>query len=126
MEVYINKGTLKTPAINFDLDAGTLEIIGRSTPEDSVVFYKPFLQALDKYAASPRSTTIVTIELEYFNTSSSRSILIALRKLQSIHLAGSPVTINWLYEDTDDDILEAGKEYGEIIKIPFNLVKIDE
>ncbi len=126
MEIYTRVGTLKTPTINFNLDAGTMEIRGRSTPEDTVVFYKPFLEALDKYAASPQPTTTVTIELEYFNTSSSRSILNALRKLQAIHLAGSPVTINWLYEETDDDILEAGKEYGDIINIPFNMIKIKE
>ncbi|MBK6522998.1 MAG: DUF1987 domain-containing protein [Sphingobacteriaceae bacterium] len=126
MEVYICEATVKTPAINFDLDSGTLEIRGRSTPEDTIAFYKPFLEAMDKYANSPQPTTVVTFELEYFNTSSSRSILSALRKLQSIHLAGSAVTINWLYEETDDDILEAGIEYGDIINIPFNMIKIDE
>ncbi|MBK7817122.1 MAG: DUF1987 domain-containing protein [Sphingobacteriaceae bacterium] len=82
------------------------------------------MEAMDKYANSPQPTTVVTFELEYFNTSSSRSILSALRKLQSIHLAGSAVTINWLYEETDDDILEAGIEYGDIINIPFNMIKL--
>lgn len=82
MEKYSIDGTPKTPTISFDLGSGVLEIKGRSIPENSIEFYKPLVDALDKYAGSPKSATNVNIQLEYFNTSSSKCILDVFKKIQ--------------------------------------------
>ena len=75
MEKFSIDGTPKTPSISFDLASGVLEIKGRSIPENSIEFYKPLVDSLEKYAGSPKSATNVNIQLEYFNTSSSKCIL---------------------------------------------------
>ena len=72
MEPIIIEGTPKTPTVKFDSSEGVFEIKGRSIPENSIEFYKPLVDALDKYAGSPKSATNVNIQLEYFNTSSSK------------------------------------------------------
>ena len=85
MEKIAIEGSPKTPTINFDTEKGLLEIKGRSIPENSIEFYKPLVDALEKYALKPQATTGVTIQLEYFNTSSSKCILDVFKKLEAIH-----------------------------------------
>lgn len=126
MEKYEIDGTPKTPTILFDINVGVLDIKGRSIPENSIEFYKPLVDALDKYSVATKSATTVNIQLEYFNTSSSKCILDIFKKLESIHKSGSDVTINWHYEDDDEDMLEAGEDYQAIIGIPFKMVPVSE
>lgn len=126
MEKYSIEGTPKTPSINFDLNAGILEVKGRSIPENSIEFYKPLVDALDKYAAGAKPATTVNVQLEYFNTSSSKCILDVFKKLESINKSGSAVTINWHYEEDDEDMLEAGEDYQAIINVPFKMIMVNE
>lgn len=126
MEKFTLEGTPKTPTINFDLGTGVLEIKGRSIPENSIEFYKPLIDNLEKYGTNPKSATTVNVQLEYFNTSSSKCILDVFKKLESIHKGGSSVTINWHYEEDDEDMLEAGEDYQAIISVPFKMVQVAE
>jgi hypothetical protein len=126
MEKYSIEGTPKTPSIHFDLNGGILEVKGRSIPENSIEFYKPLVDALDKYAASAKPATTVNVQLEYFNTSSSKCILDVFKKLESINKSGSAVTINWHYEEDDEDMLEAGEDYQAIINVPFKMIMVNE
>ncbi|MCU0359801.1 MAG: DUF1987 domain-containing protein [Bacteroidia bacterium] len=126
MEKYSIEGTPKTPSISFDLESGVLEVKGRSIPENSIEFYKPLVDALDKYASSAKPVTTVNVQLEYFNTSSSKCILDVFKKLEGINKAGSAVTINWHYEEDDEDMLEAGEDYQAIINVPFKMIMINE
>ena len=124
MEKIAIEGTPKTPTITFDMASGTLEIKGRSIPENSIEFYKPLVDSLEKYAGKPQSGTNVNIQLEYFNTSSSKCILDVFKKLEAIHKGGSQVIINWHYEEDDEDMLEAGEDYQAIINVPFKMIQM--
>ncbi len=126
METISIEGTAKTPTILFDLLKGHLEIKGRSIPENSIEFYKPLIEALEKYATRPQSNTNVNIQLEYFNTSSSKCILDVFKKLEAIHKNGNEIVINWHYEEDDEDMLEAGEDYQAIINVPFKMIQIEE
>ena len=123
MEGITIEGTPKTPTINFDIATGHLEIKGRSIPENSIEFYKPIVELLDRYAAKPQANTNVKIQLEYFNTSSSKCILDIFKKLEAIHKAGNATIINWHYEQDDEDMLEAGEDYHAIIAVPFKMIE---
>ena len=123
MEGITIEGTPKTPTINFDIATGHLEIKGRSIPENSIEFYKPIVELLDRYAAKPQANTNVKIQLEYFNTSSSKCILDIFNKLEAIHKAGNATIINWHYEQDDEDMLEAGEDYQAIIAVPFKMIE---
>jgi len=125
MEPIKIEGTPKTPTVKFDKSEGVFEIKGRSIPENSIEFYKPLIDWLDAYLASPAPLTTVDIQLEYFNTSSSKCILDVFKKLEAIYKSGHEVIINWHYEEDDEDMLEAGEDYQSIIKIPFKMVEID-
>jgi len=119
-------GTPKTPTVNFSADSGIIEIKGRSIPENSIEFYKPLVDWLDAYASTPSLQTTVNIQLEYFNTSSSKCILDVFKKLENIFKSHNEVVINWYYEEDDEDMLEAGEDYQSILKIPFKMIEIEE
>lgn len=125
METIAIEGTPKTPTINFNIEKGFLEIKGRSIPENSIEFYKPLVDWLEKYAAKPNAATNVNIQLEYFNTSSSKCILDVFKKLESIHKGGNEILINWYYEQDDEDMLEAGEDYQAIINVPFKMIEVE-
>ena len=127
METLQIEGTPKTPSIKFDYNNALLEIKGRSIPENSIEFYKPLVDWLDKYSSTPKTSTNVNIQLEYFNTSSSKCILDVFKKLESIQKGGnSQVVINWHYDEDDEDMLEAGEDYQAIINVPFKMVQVEE
>lgn len=123
MEDIRIQGTPKTPTVNFISSEGLLEIKGRSIPENSIEFYKPLIDWIESYAQQPNDASNVNIQLEYFNTSSSKCILDLFKKLEAIN---KTITINWYYEEDDEDILEAGEDYEAIINIPFKMIEIEE
>ena len=124
MEKLIIEPGNKTPSLLFDADNGTLEIKGKSIPENSVEFYRPVYEWLDNYAQQPNKKTNVIIRLEYFNTSSSKCLLDIFRKLETLHVSRkSEVSIAWLYETDDEDMMEAGDDYKTLVKIPFVIEK---
>jgi len=126
METIIREETLKTPYVKFDGEKGLVEIKGRSIPENSIEFYKPLIDWLDKFADQPTGRTSVNVKLEYFNTSSSKCILDIFRKLELMHKKGDEVEINWYYEEDDEDMFEAGEDYQSIINIPFKMIEMEE
>jgi hypothetical protein len=120
------EGTPKTPHVNFEHETGLLELKGRSIPENSIEFFKPLIDWVDKYGRTPQHRTALHVQLEYFNTSSSKCILDLFKKLETIRAAGNEVTVLWHYEEDDEDMLEAGEDYAGIINIPFKMILIEE
>ncbi len=126
MSAFILEGSPKTPTVLFDDATGRLELKGRSIPENSIEFYKPMIDWIDQYARDPRPGTSLHVQLEYFNTSSSKCILDLFKKLELVRATGNEVTVYWHYEADDEDMLEAGEDYQAIINIPFKMIQIEE
>jgi hypothetical protein len=120
------EGTPKTPFVQFDEETGLLELRGRSIPENSIEFFKPLIDWVDRYSRSPQVRTSLHVQLEYFNTSSSKCILDLFKKLESLRAGGNEVTVLWHYEQDDEDMLEAGEDYAGIINIPFKMIQIED
>jgi len=124
MELTTIDGTPKTPSVSMNPQTGVIEIKGRSIPENSIEFYKPVVDWLEEYAKRPASKTVVNVQLEYFNTSSSKCILDVFKKLEVLKKNQNEVVINWYYEEDDEDMLEAGEDYESIIKVPFKMIQV--
>jgi hypothetical protein len=120
------EGSGKTPHVLFDPATGNLELKGRSIPENSIDFYKPLIDWVDRYGRAPQAKTTLHVQLEYFNTSSSKCILDLFKKLETIRAAGNEVVVLWHYEEDDEDMLEAGEDYAGIINVPFKMIQIEE
>ena len=126
METIVREGTPKTPYVRFDGEKGIIEIKGRSIPENSIEFYKPLIDWLEEYDGIGKDETAVNVQLEYFNTSSSKCILDIFKKLEILFKKGQKVEVNWYYEEDDEDMFEAGEDYQSIINIPFKMIEMEE
>ena len=123
MEEYVLTASTKTPGANFDASSGVLEIFGRSIPEISTEFYQPMLDWVTEYGKNPNKETSVQVKFDYFNTSSSKSILDLFKKLEQIDASGkSKVSVKWFYEKDDEAMEEAGREYKMLLALPFEIV----
>lgn len=112
----ILEGSEDTPKIILDATNSIFEISGRSLPEDASDFYKPILKWINEYALEPNPKTEFVFKFEYFNTASSKLILDTLQKLKCI----PNIKIIWMYYKADEDMLEAGEEFSELLEIDFD------
>lgn len=126
MDSIFIEGTPKTPNINFDGEKGALLLKGRSIPENSIEFYKPLVDWLENYSGTPQPKTVCDVQLEYFNTSSSKCLLDLFKKMENMNSNGNEIIINWYYEEDDEDMLEAGEDYQSIINVPFKMIELQE
>ena len=124
MEALSIEGTAKTPSVKFNGQEGVIEIKGRSIPENSIEFYKPLVEWLEDYSSTPLDLTQVNVQLEYFNTSSSKVILNILKKFETIPDAKEKVVVNWYYEANDEDDLETGEYFSQMTILSFNFIGI--
>lgn len=123
MGILIDR-TVDCPYINFTED-GTLEIEGRSITEDPFTFWQPLLEWVETYAKKPASTTTVNIYLEYSNSSSNKYINELLRRLEDFHGKTTQVIVNWKYEEDDESVLQLGKDFESMLKLPFCFLELD-
>lgn len=121
-EKLIKNPHIDTPKVNFDAKTGILLIEGKSFPPDVTTYFGDILSWLDEYILEPADNTVMTLKLDYFNTASSKIIMDILYKMEELHSKGKKVLIEWYYPDDDEDMMETGKEYEELIKIPFKQI----
>lgn len=108
MENLILEATTATPKVEF-YETGKLYITGKSLPEDPMKFFKP----LTSFILNVQSEDVLfTIDLEYFNTSSSKHVMEMIVALnENINVKHKKII--WRYEEGDEDNFEMGKVYEE-------------
>ena len=122
MEVLKIESTEDNPQIVMDRESNILEISGRSLPEDVNTFYEPMMSWIEEYAKDPLDITVFNFKLTYFNTASSKIILDILTQFEEMIEEGHQVMVRWHYPEEDEDMMEAGEEYSEMIDVPFEMV----
>ena len=122
METFRLEQTDDSPFVMLDKENNRFEISGKSLPEDVVDFYQPILDWLNTYRSEPNPKTEFSIKLIYFNTASSKLILDILMIFEEMVEEGHNVLIKWLSIQSDEDMQEAGKEYEEMVDVPFEHV----
>lgn len=111
------KATLSTPEVILDPKSNTYQISGRSLPIEADIFYKPILTWFDEVLENQTLNSIqLEIKLEYFNIASSKRILFILYKLLKLQEQGVHILVRWIYESTDEDMLELGRDYSSLVE----------
>jgi hypothetical protein len=126
MEKIFIEPSRVTPLINFDPDEGILEMRGRSSPENAIQFYQKIIQNLDLYAESDQGDFTANFAFEYFNTSSSKCLFDVFKRLVRIKESGKELNVNWFYEEDDEDMMEAGEDYSDLLDLEFNFIEIED
>lgn len=120
MQLNLEKeGRIDTPEINFDVKSGILSIEGKSFPPDIWAFYEEIIDWLKEYLKEHHKKTILKLKLDYFNTSSSKILMDILYMMEEYYNKGVDILIEWYYQDDDEDMLETGEEYAQLVNIPF-------
>ena len=116
MENLVIQATEYTPYISLNAEKHVIEINGYSYPENAMAFYTPVFTWLHQYFSHLKSQTdiLLNIEVVYFNSSSSKVLLDVFDLLNEQALEkGIQSTVNWIYEEDDEDMLEFGQEFQE-------------
>lgn len=122
LEPLVIQASQSTPYVHFDPMNGIFEISGRSTPEHPTEFYSKLNIWLAHYVEHPSTQTIVRVQLEYFNTSSSKCLLEVLRRINHVSKKNGKVAIEWIYEKRDEEMRDTGKDFSELVGVPFSIV----
>lgn len=125
MEKFVKNPSPKTPHIDFDPETGNFLLEGRSIPENSLEYYRPLVEWIEDYVKHPQPSTVLTVNLEYFNTSTSKCLVEIFRKLELIN-KNSEVKILWHYEEEDEDMMESGEDFKKIVRVPIEIKKLEE
>ncbi len=128
MDNFAVEATKSSPSICFDAEKRTLEIKGKSYPENASEFYAPVFDWLKAYFASDQTApTKVDLEIIYLNSSSSKAFLIFFEILDEAAANGKRVRINWHYHKEDETAQELGEEFMEDLEaVTFELVEIKD
>jgi len=122
MDRLFVEATETTPRVEFNKIKDIFRIEGKSLPEDVKNFYNPLIQWFENYSNQPNQQTHLYLDYEYFNTASSKMILILLNKLRDINKKGFSVLVTWSYPQHDAELEEAGEEFSELLNIPFEFI----
>ncbi|MBA4321291.1 MAG: nuclear pore complex subunit [Odoribacter sp.] len=119
MEKIIIQEPLKNcPGIIYFIDNNTLEISGRSIPENPELIFRRLHEWIAAHFDKNMSLS-VNIFLEYINSGSSKYLYEILKKLTHYSRSDKEVTLKWLYEEDDEAMLELGEHYRDTAGIPL-------
>ena len=125
MESIRIEKTQKAPL--FILRDGYILLSGRSIPQNARQLYKICIDWVEQYVQSPASETIVDLYFEYIDTSSIRCVVDMLTKLCQIQVnSQNKIEVNWYFERDDDDSYDLGAYIQAHMKIPFNIMPLDD
>lgn len=112
-----------TPEIEFSPDSGILKIRGESFPENAAKFYTPVFNWLDGYFNESIRTTVIEIEIIYFNSSTSKILLNLFDHLEDRIKEGHTVKVLWRCDKDNEIAVECGEEFKEdLTLLPFEIV----
>ena len=91
------------------------------------MLYKPCFEWIEQYIKTPAKHTQIDMFFEYIDTSSIRCIVDILVLLGSIPKnSDNQIEVNWYYEKEDDDAHDLGAYIQAHLKVPFNIIPIEE
>lgn len=128
MDKLVVERTSSTPYINFDGSVNKLVIAGESFPENAAKFYVPVLDWLKEYLAMvDNQEVIVEFEIIYFNSSTSKILMMFFNLLDDAVAEGKNIVVNWWCDARNETAIECGEEFREDLEnVPFNIVCKDE
>ena len=84
------------------------------------------MDALDDFLDESENGITANIAFEYFNTSSSKCLFDLFKKLGKLENDDRDLNINWFYEEDDEDMMEAGEDYSDLLDLEFNFLEIED
>lgn len=118
--LYIDP-TRKTPLVQFDPQEGVFCIQGHSIPEDSIGFYQPLFEWMTEYLPTHSGPLVLEIALQDFNTASRKCMMFLFQILNSNLPYNPQLSILWVCDEDDEDMVETGEDFAELIDVPIRV-----
>lgn len=117
--------TSSSPLVVLDTAEKKFLIQGRSLPEVGLAFYDPIIVWLNENvpAKCKNENGVVEIMLDYCNTASYIGLTKLFKTLERFNKENDcHFSIKWYYDKMDEDWLEDGRFFEEIIDVPFEFL----
>ena len=124
--MYYKESTEETPIVSLNSEKGVLLIDGNCESETTEEFFSNITDWIINYSKNPQETTTLTINLGGINISSSKYLLNIIYQLEELHKKKFKVRIRWVYKNGEDGNYELGKDYNEMVSIPFEFIETVE
>jgi len=115
--------TAFTPAVKISHEDHRIVIIGPSRLEDPSPFYEKLTIVLEETIINFKSRFSIDFKLNYLNSSSSKWLFHILKNVQSRFGISRSMSINWYYDGDDENILEAGEVFQNLLNVPFKIIE---
>ncbi len=125
MEKLKLEGSFQSPAIVLDSKIGVFDFRGICFLTNAYEFFMPVLDWLDQYEKNPNPSSKFTFDFTYINTASQKMLFELLKKLGKMVENGHSVTIEWFYEENDDDLKSLGDDLLCLVNVPYKIISKD-
>ena len=132
MEILNIEPTHISPSIRFIPEKNDFSITGMSAPEDVRALYYPVIEWIGKFndellsgvkkIFNETDPLTLKIDLNYFNSASAKFLLDILLEFKKIRESGTPVIVEWYYEEDDIDMKEAGEDISELVEMELKYI----
>jgi hypothetical protein len=117
--------TSRSPFVYINSESGKIIFKGHGIPENSNEFFKPIFDFIEKNFKNTKDIEGHFIFC-YNNSSFEKELVFLYLRLSTLYKNGVNVECNWYYEKDDERMLEAGEDFISILRIPFNLVELED
>ncbi|HEX2393995.1 MAG TPA: DUF1987 domain-containing protein [Bacteroidales bacterium] len=122
MHVAIRE-TAFTPSVKISPEDNRIIITGPSRLEDPSPFYEKLVIVLDETIINCKSRFSIDFKLNYLNSSSSKWLFHILKNVQNRFGKTRTMSINWYYDTDDENMLEAGEVFQNLLNVPFRIIE---
>lgn len=98
------------------------KIAGNSYPENTFSFYNNVLKWIENYKNGKPGRLECEFYFKYLSSSSHKMVNNIFSKLCVLHKDGKNISVDWYYDEGDDDIMEIGNDYRQSLNIPLQLI----
>ena len=124
MENLIIHGSHIVPKVDFNPVSGLLKISGRmvSISSQEYQFFIPVVEWLRLYSENPSHKTRLVVDMEFCSSAGIKNLYQLFRILEEMHGQGKDVSVEWRYAKDDDDAMDKGNYFKQLLSLPFDLV----
>ncbi|MGM0650146.1 MAG: SiaC family regulatory phosphoprotein [Bacteroidota bacterium] len=116
MSINLIKEKPGSPALFYDNKQQKLILQGKSVAEDPRQFFREAAGKIHTLNVSGTQINNITFRLSYFNTLSAKYLYDLLKDIIS---SMPEVPIEWEYEEGDEDMLETGQDFEDMLGCDF-------
>ncbi|MBL4705903.1 MAG: SiaC family regulatory phosphoprotein [Flavobacteriales bacterium] len=118
--------TQNTPSVEFDEGTNCLNIVGRLLPEHPGPFFSELHSWLERVQNSDIGQITISFYLYYYNTTSTKRLVMFLREIDRQLANGLDVRVEWKYDEEDEDAYDDGVDFRQASNVDIKLIEVPE